>query len=339
MTHTFDLAQISQNINYFEPQAVTQLSSSELETRLAVYMWSWGQQIAPAAAATYLPENSFDVQRFLDFYLPFRIGSDFAAVSEASVRLLAVGTAHLHLYGTFLDFVLDSPDHASAVMEVTVASFLFHAERVFAWLFPPSSPFWNRLNQLQIQTNQVLLKERPGSLNRIKPYELAAYKQNACRKMALFGHTHVIGLALLNGAPEQIPVLERCWDALMFLATIDDDVLDWPEDYHNSTYTYLLTQVLLADPFRAELEAGHKPAVTEVDGALFCSDVVETLYLAAARELEEAEALAHQIDCLAVADLLREHSAEARSRAVDISKRKLGAVIAMGADKSERSRQ
>ena len=328
MRAKIELRQLQANVRWFQSKTIDLISLPELSIRLATYLWSSGQHIHPEPVSQYLPTDLATLQRFLDFYLPFHIAVDFPNVPKSSIRRLAIGSAHLHLYGALLDYILDASFQSAAKLEVITPYLLFQAQRILANLFPIDSIFWKKLDLLLTQTSWTLLSEQPKPSSKIEACSLSQYRRSAHKKMAL-AKTNVIGLAILNGTPDRISALNVCWNALMFLATLDDDVIDWVEDYQEGKYTFLLTQILLSEPFRADVDSGRMPNIDEVGAALFCSDTIERLYLEAAENLQQAELAISQFNCPAITNLLRVHRDKTLLRANTIVANKIGALISM----------
>jgi hypothetical protein len=111
------------------------------------------------------------------------------------------------------------------------------------------------------------------------------------------------------------------------VATVLDDIRDWRRDYEAGNFTYLLTQILLAPPFQVEVAAGRLPPVQDVGTALFCSNLMESLYNLARVELEAAARHAEVINCPALAGLARWLLAQLHAECDQLMQRKLLALL------------
>jgi hypothetical protein len=132
-----------------------------------------------------------------------------------------------------------------------------------------------------------------------------------------------VALALLNGTPAIIPTFQECWKAISLAVIVNDDILDWQEDYTRGNYTYLLSQVLLSSPLDIEVTAGRLPALSEVSVALFTSEIVEELYLRASNALQHAHDLAASQRCFGLDTLVRETAQWMQERHSAVTVRKL----------------
>ena len=150
-----------------------------------------------------------------------------------------------------------------------------------------------------------------------------------------FARVNCIAMARLNGTQELIPELTQCWDAISLASIINDDTLDWRQDYQNANYTYLLSQVLFSPPFRGQVQAGKLPELAEVGAALFCTDVIESLHVLAHDELTSAAHRASEIHCLALVQLIQQVQAKLDSRFTKMFDHKLVSLIEAVRDEAQ----
>jgi len=326
---SFDLKILLDHLSQLRPEAVEDVPSTELEWILTDFFLSWGQRLS-LHSANQPPEAHASLWRFKSTYLPFYIASDFPAVHPSQVRTLALATNSLNFYVMLLDQIIDEPLTAPAAAKLAIQHVLLHFYRLLSQLFPADSPFWSEVERRMGLMSQAMLDEHQMYGGTVRPFSLDEFKHIAQGKIA-FAQINCVGLAMLNGTPERIPALTDCWDAIGLASTVRDDVFDWREDYCNANYTYLLSQVLLSPPFRAKIEAGHLPEPAEIGAALFCTDLIESLYMLAHAELGAAACWATEIDCPALASLLGHLQVEMGSRSTKMFDRKMVTLIAMNA--------
>jgi hypothetical protein len=236
--------------------------------------------------------------------------------------------ACLNLYAMLVDYIIDEPLTAPAAAKLAIQQVLLHFYRLLNQLFPADSPFWSETERLMGLMSRAMLDEHQMYSDTVRPFLLDEFKRIAQEKMA-FVQVSCVALTILNGTPELIPALSECWDAIGLAAIIRDDCLDWREDYRNANYTYLLSQVLLSPPLRIRVEAGHLPEPAEIGAALFCTDLMESLYMLAYTELGAAACRATEINCPALASLLHQLQANMGFRSTEMFDRKMAALIAM----------
>jgi hypothetical protein len=320
----FDLRILLAHLSRLGPEAVKDVPFAELEWILSDFALSWGQRLL--LQPTNRPSEAQRAR--LGTFLPFSTASDFLAVRPNQVRTLALAAAYLNLYVILVDYIIDEPLTALAAAKLAIQHVLLHFYCLLSQLFPADSPFWSEIERLMGLMSQAMLDEHQMYSGTVRPFSLDEFKRIAWGKMAC-AQINCIGLAMLNGTPERIPALTDCWDAIGLAATVRDDVLDWREDYCKANYTYLLSQVLLSPPFRTRVEAGDLPELTEIGAALFCTDLIESLYMLAHADLGAAACRAAEIDCPTLASLLRHLQAEMSSRSTEMFDRKMAALIAM----------
>jgi hypothetical protein len=324
VTDTFSLTILLEHLSRLDPETVEDLPFPELEWALSDFVLSWGQRLS--LSPTNWPSEAQRVG--LPDFLPFNAASDFPAVHPGQVRTLALATTCSNLYVLLLDHIVDEPLTAPAAAKLAIQHVLLHFYRLLSQLFTADSPFWSEVERLMGLMSRAMLDEHQMHGGTVHPFSLDEFKRIARGKMACV-QINCVALAMLNGTPERIPALAECWDALGLAAIIRDDCLDWQEDYRNANYTYLLSQVLLSPPFRTKVEAGHLPEPAEVGAALFCTDLIESLYMLAYAELGAAACRATEISCPALASLLRELQVKMGSRSTEMFDRKMAALIAM----------
>jgi hypothetical protein len=324
----FDLRVFLDRLDQLHPKVVGRIPTSELEWILAAFVLSWGQRL-PLAPETWPPVAEREsLRKFSNIYFPFAVAPDFPVVSTAQIRKLAFAWAALDLHVLLLDYVINRPVTAPAAVKLALPHLMLHVHRLLSELFPPNAPFWREMERCRGLMSRSMLDECQMYGGMARPFPLDEFKRIACGKMAL-ARLNYISLAMLNGTPEHIPTLNQCWDAIGLAVIIYDDVLDWREDYENANYTYLLSQVLFSSPFRVEVEAGQLPEPAEVGATLFCTDLVESLYMLAAKELKLAAEQARGIDCPALANLITQLEAKMAAWSTDMFDQKMAALIAM----------
>ena len=324
----FDLKILLDHLSQLRPEAVEDVPSTELEWILSDFFLSWGQRL-PLDPTSWTPEaRRARSWRFKASYLPFYTASDSPAIQPSQVRTLALATTCLNLYVMLLDHLVDEPLTAPAAAKMAIQHVLLHFYRLLNQLFPTDSPFWGEVERLMGLMAQAMVEEHQVHGGTVRPFSLDEFKRIAWEKMAC-AQINCVGLAMLNGTPQHIPALSECWNAIGLSAVVRDDVFDWREDYCSANYTYLLSQVLLSPPFRTRVKAGHLPEPDEIGAALFCRDLMESLYMLAYAELKAAECRAIESDCPALVSLMRHIQEEMDSRATEMFSRKMAALIAM----------
>jgi hypothetical protein len=270
--------------------------------------------------------------------LPFSTAADFPAVHPEQVRTLALAATFLNLYVMLLDPVIDEPLAAPAAAKLAIQPVLLRFYRSLNHLFPADPPFWSEIERLMDLMSQTMLEEHQRLSGPVSPFSEDEFRRIAQGKMA-FALINGVALATLNGTPELIPALAQCWDAIGLASIVQDDALDWREDYRNANCTYLLSQVLFSPDFRGQVEAGHLPKLGQVGGALFCTDVMESFHELAYKELGTAARRAAGIDCPALAGLLCQLQAWIGSRLAEPFDRKIAALTAVVAATTRSARR
>jgi hypothetical protein len=322
----FDMEVTLRLLAEMTPANLTGLSFADLEWILADFILSWGQRLRFDPATWPPPDERAHFHRFGQRYSPFSTAADFPAVTPDQVRTLAAAFTGHALYILLLDEIIDAPETAPAAAKLALQHLLSHSQRWYRAIFPADSLFWPRVEQRALTTTRAMWEEYYQHNGTVRPFSLDQFRRIAADKVAI-AQINPIGLAVLNGAPELIPDLAMCWDAIGLAATVLDDIRDWRRDYEASNFTYLLTQVLLSPPFQAQVEAGHLPPVQEVGTALFCSNLMESLYDLACVELEAAAYHAESINCPALAGLLQLLLTQLQDECNDLTQRKLIALL------------
>jgi hypothetical protein len=322
-----DLDVLIDHLDRLNLALVERVSISDLEWILPDFLLSWGQRL-PSATTSGLTEAERDRLKRVGFtVLPFSTAADFSSVHPDQVRTLALAVTSLNLYVMLLDPIVDDPLATPAAAKLAVEPTLRHFYRSMSQLFPSESPFWTSLQASLDLMSRTMLEEHHRLSRPFSAFTLNEFKRLAQGKMA-FARINCIALTTLNGAPELVPALCECWDAISLASIIRDDILDWREDYRNANYTYLLSSVLLSAPFEEEVEGGNLPDLREIGAAVFCTDLIESLYSLAHDELGAAAGRALEIGCLALADVLSRLQATIGSEVTSISERKLERLIA-----------
>jgi hypothetical protein len=327
-TAKFDLTNLLNGLHQLNLKTTEQIPFDELDRALSCFVLSLGQQL-PFGIKTRpsdIPPNRR--HGFGKLYLPFSIAADFPEVSPDQINILALATACLNLYVLLVDEVIDEPLRASAAVKLALQHVLLYFYRRSSELFSPASLFWDEVEQRLGLLSRAMLAGHQYHRGSVRPFSLDEFKRNALGTMA-FAQINHVGLAILGGKAGYIPLLTKCWEAIALAVIVQDDVLDWREDYESRNFTYLLTQVLFSAPFRQDVEAGNLPEPAEVGAALFYSDIVDSLYLMAANELQIATKQAAEIDCPVLAKLIRQVRSGVDARVRDVANRRMAALMAM----------
>jgi hypothetical protein len=324
----FDLPTLLDHLVQLHSPKVDQIPLSELNWILGGFVLSGGQQLPLNQHAWPSPTERESIGQFANYYLPLAAAPDFPAVANIQLRGLALAAAVLGLYVLLLDSVIDKPATTPAAVKLALHHLMLQAHQELSQIFPPNHPFWPEMEGNLTLMSQSMLDECQLYGGTANPFSLDEFKRVACGKMA-FVRLNYIALAMLNGTPQEIPALNKCWDAIGLAVIVFDDVLDWREDYENENYTYLLSQILFSTPFQTEVAAGKLPKTTEVGMALFCTDQIESLYALAADELTAAVKLASEINCTALAGLIDELREKAVALRNNLVSQKINALFAM----------
>jgi hypothetical protein len=322
----FDLSILLDHLNKLRLGAVRETPPDELEWILGDFVRSWGQRLL-LDPETWLPVTQRTDQRSCGItYLPFSTASDFPAVCPNHVRILALATACLPLYMSLLDAIIDAPATTPTAAKAAIQPLLIRFYRLLSQLFPVDSSFWGEANRVLELSLQTMVDEYETHTGQVRPFPVDEFRRIAHGKMA-FMQVNCIGMAMLNGTPEHIPALTECWDAIGLAAIARDDIYDWQEDYSQASYTYLLSQVLFSPPFRREVEAGQLPQLEEVGAALFCTDLCESLYELACTDLRAAAERASEINCPALAGLIRLFHTKMREQLAEMFELRMATML------------
>lgn len=321
-TNDFQLDELLANLSSLKPENLVGIPPVHLEWALGQFVLSFGQQLPVHQAMPVVDPRDKRISRFGRRYLPFAMASDFPGVGDYEVNTLAVATACGILHSRFLDLVIDEPSHTSPTITYAIPHLYLQFCRLLSLLFPADSVFWKEVDRLTALTSRAGLTEKRKHNKRVEPYSWEEFQQTSHDKMAL-AQINPVALALLNGTPEILPTFQECWKAISLAVIVNDDVLDWQEDYDRGNYTYLLSQILLSSPLDTEVAAGQFPTRFEVGVGLFASDVVEELYLRASNALQHAHELASNQRCFGLANLIYETTEWMRERRAEVTVRKL----------------
>ncbi|MFW9997050.1 MAG: hypothetical protein ACFFD4_33715 [Candidatus Odinarchaeota archaeon] len=322
----FDFSNLLKRISELQVQTIENIPADRLEWILSEFALSWGQRLP--LKQIWMPELPPTTQELVDFYSPFSTAADFPHVLPRQINILSVVTACIGLHLMLLDYIIDEPRTALVAEKIALQPLLLHAYRLLNRLFSVDSMFWNEAERLLNLTSQTMLDEYRTYNGKVRPFSLSQFKRIACGKTA-FMQINCTAMATLNNTPELIPVLRKCWDAIGLGITVRDDFKDWRKDYDNANYTYLLSQVLLSDPFKKDVEAGQLPEPEVISAALFCTDLLESLYELSYEELRTAATLATEINCLALAELIQGFQQTIKDQSVDILNRKFETILSM----------
>ena len=306
------------------PEAVAALPLADLEWILADFVINWGQRLVLEEDTWPAPVEREAARSFAQSWWPLFIAPDFPRVSDEQLRTLALAATCFLLYIIYQDEAMDNPDSTSPAVQLAVPYALERWYHLAALLFPPASRFWDEVRQLMLDTSHAMLAERRRQPPR--PLSLDEYTQTARGRIA-FTRYSTIGLAMLDGSADKLPMLTEVWNSFSIAPLVEDDIGDWKEDYSNRTYSYLHSQVLFSPPFREEVEAGHLPDMREIGVALFFSDVAESLYDMAGVEVSRAQAVAAQNGYRKLAELGERAHARLLRRRGELAERKLRALM------------
>jgi len=321
-TDDMQLDELLANLSSLKPKDLIGIPPAHLEWSLAQFVLSLGQRLPVHEEPPLADLNYKRVFRFGRRYLPFAIAGDFPAVGETEVYTLALATACGILHSRFLDLAIDAPATTSPAISYAIPHIYFQFCRLLSALFPVDSVFWNEVERLTTLTSHAGITEIQLHTKSVSPYTWGEFQQISHDKMAL-AQINPVALALLNGTPEVIPIFQECWKAISLAVIINDDILDWREDYTRGDYTYLLSHVLLSSPFHLEVTTGQLPTLSEVGVSLFASDLVEELYDRALNALQQAHDLASSQECYGLATLVRETAEWMQERRSEVTVRKL----------------
>jgi len=321
-TDDFELDLLLANLSSLNPDDLIGIPPAHLEWALAQFVLSLGQQLPVHQEIPVVEPRNKRTSRFGRRYLPFAIAGDFPDVGEYEVNTLALATAYGILHSRFLDLVIDEPSHCSAAITYAIPHVYLQFCRLLSLLFPANPVFWNEVDRLTALTSRAGITEKRKHNRRVEPYSWEEFQQISHDKMAL-AQINPVALALLNGTPEILPTFQECWKAISLAVIVNDDVLDWQEDYDRGNYTYLLSHVLLSSPFDMDVSAGQFPTRFEVGVSLYASNVVDELYLRASHALQHAYDLASGQRCFGLANLIYEAKEWMQERRSEVTVRKL----------------
>jgi hypothetical protein len=322
----FDLSNLLDRIKELRVETLANTPADELEWILSEFALSRGQRLPFNQAWPHVSPTA--PQELVDFYLPFSTASDFPNVFPRQVCILSAATACIGLYVMLLDHIIDEPATALPAEKMALQPLLLYAYRLLGRLFPIDSMFWNELERLLNLTSQTMLDEYSVYNGKVRPFSLSEFKRIAHGKMA-FMQINYTAMATLNNTPAWIPILRVCWDAIGLAITVRDDFTDWRKDYNNANYTHLLSQVLLSDPFKKEVEAGHLPEPNVISAALFCTGLIESLYEVAYEELQGALSQASKLACPSLTNMLQGFQRRINTQSIEVFNNKVKAIIAM----------
>jgi len=321
-TDDFQLDDLLANLSSLKPEHMIGLPSADLEWTLAQFVLSLGQQLPVKLENSPSDLKYRNISRFGRRYLPFAVAGDFQNVGEYEVCTLALATACGILHSRLLDIIIDDPSITSPSISYAIPHVYFQFCHLLNLLFPVDSILWIEVERLTRLTSRAGIAEKQSHSNQANPYSWEEFQQISHDKMAL-AQINPFALALLNGTPELIPIFQECWKAISLAVIVNDDILDWQEDYNQGNYTYLLTQILLSSPINSEITAGRLPTLREVGVALFASDSVEKLYLRAWDVLQQAQDLASSQGCFGLANLVHETAEWIQERHSEVTVRKV----------------
>ncbi len=307
----FDLAATLRRLDDLVPERMQETACTDLEWVLGDFMLSWGQRLLLDPATWPPPSERAWPRSMGERFLPFSIVADFPHVTDRQwLALAAAGTSH-GLAVLMLDEIVDEEGTVAAV-KLVLPHVLAHAYGNYRNLFPADSIFWKQLEECSRRTTCAMEQEFVWQKGQVPSYSPDEFKRLAADKFAV-SCAIPIALSLLNGTPEYIPVLLKCFDAIAIADAAQDDIRDWRRDYVARNFTFPLARVLLAPPFQEQVQTGHLPPVRLVEAALLCDDVFESLYDLACVELETARQAALTMHCKAVARLVEKTLAMLRN--------------------------
>lgn len=327
--NNFDLDGLTKRLDQFELETFSHLSLSELEWVLLDFVGSWGQRLR-------LNPNDWpsETQREKDatqgaiILFPFSFASDFKSVNSEQTCIIGLGAAIMGLYIMLIDVIVDEPDTVSADAKLAITPLIMHYYRLMHRVFPLDSIFWNKTADLLNLTFRTMRDEQTLHSNTVNPYSFDEFKRIACDKMA-FNQISCYALSLLNNdSQERIDALSTCFNMLGFSLVVRDDARDWRLDYINRNYTYLLIRLLYSE-FKEDIEKNNLPGTDAIGVALFCSDLIESLYELVITQLDHIEHLAYNVSCPNLAIAIWKNRELITTLSEKMFNNKLNAVINM----------
>jgi len=303
---------------------VASLPLTELEWILADFVINYGQRLMLEPDAWPAPAAREGARAFGRSWWPLFIASDFPRVSDDQLRTLALAATCFNLYIACQDEAMDNLESTSPGVQLAIPYVLERWFHLAAMLFPPDSRFWEEVRRIMLATSQAMLAESRRQPPR--PLSLDEYVKVARGRVA-FTRFSTIGLAVLDGSLDKLPMLADIWDSLSIMLLVDDDIADWREDYSNRTYSYLHTRILFSPPFREQVEAGRLPDERELGVALFFSNVAESLYDMVQAEIKRVRAIAAQNGYHKLAELGERAHARMLRRRNELAERKLHTLL------------
>jgi hypothetical protein len=324
----FDLEASLLYLDELTPESVRMIALADLEWILSDFILSWGQRLLLQPEKWPEFKERERARQSGARYLPFSIASDFPTVTTDQVRMFGSAFTRHALFNALLDEIIDEPETVPTMAKLILQPLVFQAHCGYQALFPPDSLFWNEAEKSIVVTTRSMWQEHSQHNGLVQDFSLDEFRSIAIEKATLANISR-IGLSVLNGTPQWISTLNTCFDAIAVAAAVQDDIRDWRHDYQAGNYTYLLSQVLLSPPFRANVATGHLPSPGEVGAALMYSDFIESLYNIACLELQAAIDQAAAIHCPAVAAVVRKTLNELQSDQEKLTQGKLASFLTL----------
>jgi hypothetical protein len=321
-TDDFQLDLLLKNLSYLRLENMIDIPPASLEWILAQFILSLGQQLPLDQERPPADLRNKRISRFGRRYLPFSIAVDFPKVNDCQVYTLALATACGVLHARFLDVVVDDPYNASPGLYYAIPHIYFQFLRFLSLLFPANSVLWTEVDRLTRLTSMAGIAEKQRHVNHVAAYSWEEFQEISHNKMAL-AQINPFALALLNETPEKISIFQECWKVISLAVIVNDDILDWQEDYKQGNYTYLLTRILTTSPLIAGETKDELPTLSEMGVSLFTSNLVEELYLQILNELRRVYELASGRECIGLAGLINETTQWMQERLAEITHRKI----------------
>jgi hypothetical protein len=325
-TDDFQFDALLKNLSCLRTENLIRIPPVDMEWILAQFVLSLGQNLPLNQGKLPLDLRNRKITRFGRRYLPFSVAIDFPSVSDYQIYTLALATACGVLHARLLDIVIDDPSNALPENGYAIPHVYLKFCHLLSILFPANSLFWKEVDRLTKLTSQAGILEKRRHRNPADRYTWEELQEISGGKMAL-AQINPFALAFLNGTPEKMSTYQKCWKAISLAVIVNDDVLDWQEDYKQGNYTYLLSQILNSSFLATDVVNGHLPTLREVGVSLYASDMVENLFRSVIDSLRLAQEMANSEGCTGLTNLVRETAEWIEERYSDVTRRKINYLL------------
>ena len=223
-------------------------------------------------------------------YLPFWVG-DIYRVPRDLCRSIALSACFACVYVRLGDQIMDENSSEKQWERLlpfgTIA--LMEMMRQYRSLFPPTSPFWNYLEQYIAEWLQSISWEETNHWGKLQDYNDADLLLIA-RKAAVL-KLSAMPVALLAGHEDAVELLARYIDHTMVVYDLLDQLKDWRQDLQAGHYGYLLTKVILG----ANWSESSPPPQDFVQRAFLFTNTVDLVISTAIKYARLAEDCAVQL--------------------------------------------